>query len=252
MARSAKRPEPVRSRNAPAKRVVRREPSFVGVAAELAMRNPRALGGGTAFLVALSFVSANAIWYQPHRHLGAFFATRPVADAGLPATGVEVAGPAADPTIRRAQSALKTLGVYAGPLDGIDGPATRRAIAVFQTDNGLVVSGELDEAAIAALVDQTTTTQTIPARTIPAQAIPASRPIASVSVAEIQPAVAVAGAERVKRVQAGLKAFGNEAIVVDGIMGARTQGAIREIHWHRVVRSSTSNPSICCTLTVTG
>ena len=41
-------------------------------------RNPTLVGGTTAFLVALSFVSANAIWYQPHFHSGAFFATRDV------------------------------------------------------------------------------------------------------------------------------------------------------------------------------
>jgi peptidoglycan hydrolase-like protein with peptidoglycan-binding domain len=34
--------------------------------------------------------------------------------------------------------------------------------------------------------------------------------------------------ERIARVQAGLKEFGNEAIEVDGVMGARTSAAIRE------------------------
>ena len=34
--------------------------------------------------------------------------------------------------------------------------------------------------------------------------------------------------ERVAKVQAGLKEFGNEAIEVDGVMGARTAAAIRE------------------------
>ncbi len=42
----------------------------------LIARNPTLVGGSTAFLVALSFVSANALWYQPHAHSGAFFATR--------------------------------------------------------------------------------------------------------------------------------------------------------------------------------
>jgi peptidoglycan hydrolase-like protein with peptidoglycan-binding domain len=212
MARSAKRPEPLRRKGvAPARGPVRRGPTLAGRVAELAGRNPQVLGGGAVFLLALSFVSANAIWYQPYRHSGAFFATRPITEP-LPQEAVPEPLPAADPTLKRAQAALKTLGVYSGPLDGLDGPATRRAIAAFQQKNGLVVSGELDETAIAALVDQTTTTQTIPS----------SRPLAS-------PAAEVLGdAERVKRVQAGLKAFGNEAIAVDGIMGARTQSAIRE------------------------
>ena len=45
-------------------------------------RNPALAGGATAFLVALSFVSANALWYQPYAHSGAFFATRDFSRAG--------------------------------------------------------------------------------------------------------------------------------------------------------------------------
>ena len=39
-------------------------------------RNPVVAGGSVAFLVTFSFVSANAIWYQPHAHRDAFFPTR--------------------------------------------------------------------------------------------------------------------------------------------------------------------------------
>ena len=63
MARSARRPDPdedtfnpLRAGGATLLRLIAREPVLVG--------------GGTAFLVALSFVSANAIWYQPHAHRG--------------------------------------------------------------------------------------------------------------------------------------------------------------------------------------
>jgi len=54
--------------------------SFLGWAVHAAgdaiARNPLAVGGCTAFLVTLSYVSANALWYQPHFHQGAFFSTR--------------------------------------------------------------------------------------------------------------------------------------------------------------------------------
>ena len=58
-----------------------------GAAAILSLiaRNPTLVGGSTAFLVALSFVSANALWYQPHAHSGAFFATRDFLRPGAPA-----------------------------------------------------------------------------------------------------------------------------------------------------------------------
>lgn len=39
------------------------------------------------------------------------------------------------------QVALKSRGLYAGPIDGIAGPMTRRAIRIFQKRNGLVVDG---------------------------------------------------------------------------------------------------------------
>ena len=34
--------------------------------------------------------------------------------------------------------------------------------------------------------------------------------------------------ERIRKIQAGLKAFGNDAIEIDGVMGARTEAAIHE------------------------
>ena len=44
----------------------------------LISRNPVLVGGSTAFLVTLFYVSANALWYQPFPHAGAFFATRSI------------------------------------------------------------------------------------------------------------------------------------------------------------------------------
>jgi peptidoglycan hydrolase-like protein with peptidoglycan-binding domain len=35
-------------------------------------------------------------------------------------------------------------------------------------------------------------------------------------------------AERIIRIQAGLKAFGNDAIEIDGVIGAQTKAAIHE------------------------
>lgn len=41
------------------------------------VRNPVLTSGATAFLVVMSFVSANALWYQPQPHDNVFFRTRP-------------------------------------------------------------------------------------------------------------------------------------------------------------------------------
>lgn len=53
--------------------------------------------------------------------------------------------------VRDAQRVLQRLGYYTGAIDGSAGPATRSALMQFQRANGLVASGELNEATLAAL-----------------------------------------------------------------------------------------------------
>jgi uncharacterized protein (TIGR02594 family) len=54
-------------------------------------------------------------------------------------------------TIEEIQRRLKTLGYAAGPVDGIAGRLTRRAIVSFQADNGLLADGIAGRETIAAL-----------------------------------------------------------------------------------------------------
>ncbi len=49
--------------------------------------------------------------------------------------------PDIDTSIRGVQSRLTELGYAPGPIDGIDGPRTRRAVEAFQAARGLVVDG---------------------------------------------------------------------------------------------------------------
>jgi hypothetical protein len=51
--------------------------------------------------------------------------------------------PAADPTVEATQERLAQLGYYNGPVDGIFGPTTRDALAKYQIDNQLDVTGSL-------------------------------------------------------------------------------------------------------------
>lgn len=72
-----------------------------------------------------------------------FLATLAFAVVGL------VSGSAfASDRIRQAQVALKRLGYDPGPADGVYGPQTRSAIERFQRDNGLGVTGHLNDATI--------------------------------------------------------------------------------------------------------
>lgn len=194
-------------------------------------RNPTMVGGSTAFLVALSFVSANALWYQPHAHSSAFFATRDLLRPGAaPApveTTIRIERPepprqiAGDPTVKGVQETLKQLNFYDGDLDGLYGPNTRLAIEAYQNKMGLAVTGAVDDA----LLDHLGTGSITPV------ALPSPAPrdsLAAPVVTPPQPAAAPERDNRVQRIQAGLKEFGNEAIEIDGLMGAKTEAAIRE------------------------
>ncbi|RVC19713.1 peptidoglycan-binding protein, partial [Mesorhizobium sp. M7A.F.Ca.AU.002.02.1.1] len=155
MARSAK----------PAKAVKRRSNAFQDGAVAVGgmiSRNPVLVGGSTAFLVTLFYVSANALWYQPFPHAGAFFATRsiagfPHATPDEPETTFNIVRPSGapapikgDPVVEQVQGILKDLDFYSGTVDGISGPNTRKAIQDYQQKVGLNTSGEID----ALLLDQ--------------------------------------------------------------------------------------------------
>ncbi|WP_367715394.1 peptidoglycan-binding protein [Nitratireductor sp. GISD-1A_MAKvit] len=252
------------------------------------VRNPVAVGGATAFAVAFSFVSANALWYQPHFHSSALISTRaPVFTEPTPQpafqrpapverTPVQVTpdddttgaippqrpDPAAlgDPTIRKVQTVLQELGLYRGGIDGLQGPATRTAIENYRRIVGLNPGAAVDEALLRQLglsnvpaepekpsvrealpepgaaptptprpAYQARSEAPLPAAPVPGQQeVPLPRaevrePIvqsAAVNVPEADPMI--------MRVQAGLKAFGNDGINVDGVLGENTRAAIRE------------------------
>lgn len=208
--------------------------------AAVVARNPVLVGGATAFLVALSYVSANALWYQPHFHKGAFFSTRdtgyvgpPAPDEDLPAPsettihierGTQTAAPppVGDPTVERVQAVLRDLDFYGGQVDGITGPNTRKAIEAYRKTVGLPASGDIDDALLEQLGAAT-------AGIAPRQPIPVPRVAPGQLAPEAKLSAAASGSDpRIVKIQAGLKAFGNDDIEIDGVVGGRTKSAIRE------------------------
>ncbi len=193
--------------------------------------NPVLVGGSTAFLVTLFYISANALWYQPFPHKSAFFATRsighfPAVETSEPVTTIKIERPQAvpipatapaapapvaagrDPAVQQVQEILKSLGFYADAVDGIVGPNTQKAIAAYQRKVGLAASGEIDEVLLEQLGASPATSSVVP------RPAPRAEPHATDA--------------RIVKIQAGLKAFGNDDIALDGVIGARTRGAIRE------------------------
>jgi peptidoglycan hydrolase-like protein with peptidoglycan-binding domain len=57
--------------------------------------------------------------------------------------------------VRAAQEKLNAAGYDAGPMDGILGPRTKRALIRFQAVEGLELTGELDAATRARLLSAT-------------------------------------------------------------------------------------------------
>jgi S1-C subfamily serine protease len=77
-----------------------------------------------------------------------FFTQSPPQRPGPSAPAPAGAEPA---SLAAAQRALAALGYSPGPADGAMGPRTREALAAFQRDQGLPVTGEPDRATLAAL-----------------------------------------------------------------------------------------------------
>lgn len=228
-----------RSANRPKARARRRESMLRGgVSALGAMvaENPVLVGGSTAFLVTFFFVSANALWYQPFPHTDAFFATRTVQgfappQIDEPETTINIerpppvpaaAPPAGDPVVKQVQAILKDLNFYGGSVDGLQGPNTRSAVETYQRKVGLPPSGEIDER----LLDQLGATPTTGA--LPPHPAPRPEAAATAPAGAAAPSSAAGGNARIVKIQAGLKAFGNDGIQLDGVVGAQTSAAIRE------------------------
>jgi peptidoglycan hydrolase-like protein with peptidoglycan-binding domain len=237
----------------------------IRTAGDAIARNPLVVGGCTAFLVTLSYVSANALWYQPHFHEGAFFSTRqsmhhqslmhqhvrpkplpphasqsrrvpvPAASASAPPapSSNQVAQAPSDTTrantaVLAVQAALTELKYYDGPIDGLMGPQTRKAVTDFQKASRLDVSGNIDSA----LLDKLNLNGPKPVATnspgssMPPQ--PQPRPVIDASLTQSVPQESADETKRNIRIQAGLKAFGNNDMKLDGVIGPRTKAAIKE------------------------
>ncbi|MCO6389523.1 peptidoglycan-binding protein [Aliihoeflea aestuarii] len=222
---------------------------------------PVVVGGLTAFAITFAFVAANAIWYQPHPHKSAFFETRHMSPR-VPAEPVDVTrleiepapatapkldlpaetvapSPAARPQANPAQTdprledpapdaraavvaevqrVLAELDLYKGAIDGLTGPQTNAAVATYRQTLGLPEDGGIDSELLRHLGTNGQAEQ----ENTPVEA-------ARSGTDQIQTASAPSsGEQRVMRIQAGLRAFGNQSIDLDGQVGPRTESAILE------------------------
>ncbi len=180
-------------------------------------------GAAMAFTIAFSFVSANAVWYQPHRHPAPIFSSwlqEPDAPAGRQARVIvaveDEAAAMPDSRVALVQSALSDIELYTGSIDGVAGPRTRVAIETYQRQLGLEPSGVIDDELIALLGDAP--------RALP---LPKPAPRKTVAAAPVagQGAASEPDAE-IAAVQGALHAAGFASLDIDGLMGSRTRKAI--------------------------
>lgn len=226
---------------------------------EAIVRRPVAMAGTTAFVVAFSFVTANAIWYQPHPHAAPFFATRDVPQFIERATGTTTriaiseepvlpertdVAPAPAPklppalkvqpapkttqrpereagsgrvVVAEVQRVLSELRLYDGEIDGLKGPKTTQAVENYRQMIGLAPGGGIDGELLSQLgalvgdVSALRAEEAAPPRTD-----------------SIETGSAITTEMRVKRIQAGLQAFGHGDVERDGVVGPRTRAALEE------------------------
>ncbi len=169
----------------------------------------------------------------------------PEATAQAPATEPANSGRSSgNEAVRAVQLVLAELKLYDGDIDGLMGPQTRAAVSSYQRTVGMPVTGEVDGQLLDALGHAGSTQTTVasiepPARAPQAveQARPAPAGTDSMSTASSGAAsptrqaaapLAQGGDEMILRIQAGLKAFGNDGIDLDGRMGERTRVALLE------------------------
>ncbi|MEP7457000.1 peptidoglycan-binding domain-containing protein [Phyllobacterium sp. SB3] len=246
------------------RRAPKRNPALKALIATggLIASNPGIAGGTTAFLVTLGFISANALWYQPHVHEGVFFSTRPelvfkpikqekpalsgqkqssvdapirkVNSVPVPKNedaiaaainGDPVLGPGGDPEVAQLQQKLLALGFYSGTVDGISGKGTRAAIEAYRK-----ASAELGVDAEPAVgnADDTTASIAVPAKK--PDAAPEKATVQKISASSDEGGASEGGlsAPEIVRVQAGLRAFGNDKVEIDGKVGESTKTAVSE------------------------
>ena len=132
------------------------------------------------------------------------------------------------------QGLLAELGFYKGEIDGLDGPQTRAAIEAYKANVGLrgieLTYGELVTSTKNNLIVTAAIPKTRPEEVQQNQNVTVEpRQVKTISYTPPTPqSVAAQPSSTIIKVQAGLRAFGNESITVDGVAGTQTTQAIQE------------------------
>jgi peptidoglycan hydrolase-like protein with peptidoglycan-binding domain len=188
-----------------------KQQTHVRAAVLAALKRPQTVAGAALFAIGAS-IFANALLLQPGPHPAPFFTThaRPPVQAGQP-----------DELVRAVQDALKQVGYYSGPLDGISGSQTHSAIETFEAQSGRERTGEAT-LELLGVIQATSRPDLPPVATEMAsteQAPDVTQPVAAPQAVQPDPLVAA--------VQDALARSAYGSLVADGVVGPDTQQAIK-------------------------
>ena len=179
------------------------------------LRHPRTLAGA-GFIAVCAVIAINALFLQARPHPTPFFSTRIT-------THLEPQKP--DDLVRAVQDALKQVGYYSGPLDGIMGPRTHAAITVFEGKTGREETGEASWELLT-VIQNTDRFDLAPAR-LP-ETLPAAEPVSSSALPQLpaEQHAAPASDPLVAAIQKALARAAYGPVEVDGFIGPQTHDAI--------------------------
>jgi len=202
-----------------------------------AFDNPVAAGGSVVMALTGCLIVANALGLQSGRHPAPLFVTRDRPALVEPEERTADPAPQAIPLVLDIQTELRRLHYYEGPLDGMSGPATERAIRRFERSQGRGDTGQATASLLAVLTMQPDGLASlgeyvpVPQRK-PAQ-VPIGQPSASAEVAPMQDLPPVSSDPRLASVQAILSDLGYGPLKADGVMGQNTSTAIQRFELDR-------------------
>jgi peptidoglycan hydrolase-like protein with peptidoglycan-binding domain len=208
--------------------------SFMSKAGHVALDNPVGAGGAVVMGLTACLIVANAVGLQPNRHPAPLFSTRERSDALLLPEpdgrrgGLQIQE--ISTLVLDLQISLRKIGLYEGPLDGLNGPATDRAIRAFERRLGQIETGEANEGVLALVLmhgKETISTQIPIPRKKPGYSGTAElgqRP-SSISDVDSDP--------QLLRIQKALSDLGYGPLKADGVLGANTTAAIKRFELDR-------------------
>ena len=200
----------------------------------IALDNPVAAGGAVVMGLTSCLIIANAIGLQPGRHPAPLFSTRERAEEPvLPEPGGRrnsLQVQEISTLVLDLQMSLRRIGLYEGPLDGLSGPATERAIRAFERKAGQAEKGKANEALLALILLHGDAPQT---SFIP---VPRAKPGVDGSPSRAVPPSEIADIEtdpHLQKIQKALSDLGYGPLKADGVMGANTTAAIKRFELDR-------------------